>query len=890
LVCDVTTEGRSPDRRDRQKPDFRTLFESAPGLYLVLTPDLEIIAASDAYLRATMTARTKILGRYLFDIFPDNPGDATATGTRNLRASLERVRTTKTADVMAVQQYDIRRPDSEGGAFEERYWSPVNSPVCDADGELAYIIHRVEDVTEFIRLKRQDSEQARRTEVLQDRAERMEAEIFTRAQQLQDVNRQLRAANAELAEREVERTRLSEQLHRLDQLKTQFFANVSHELRTPLTLILGPVEQMLSAADVPDAWTTPLGVIRRNARTLLRHVNDLLDVARLDAGRLQPRYVDLDIARLVREAAANFDGVAQQREITYDVTTPARLDAEVDPDKIVRVVLNLLSNAFKFTPRHGRVTCQLHAGRGPKAKWINLEITDTGPGIPVELRDAVFERFFQAEQSAIRRFDGTGLGLTIVKDFVDLHDGRITLTEAPGGGAAFLIQLPRRAPEGVTVGGDAHLPRPASAAAELYVPDVSVPSVPTPDTPDRPEEAAGSIVLVVEDNEDMNRFITAALGSEYVVMSAASGHEALDRALKETPDLIVTDLTMPGMSGGDLLKALRRSSSLSGVPVLVLTGRAEDEVRVELLRAGAQDYLVKPFAVDELRVRVRNLLTVKASRQALQRALASTEDDLAALARAHIARQRELEVARDEAESASRTKDEFLAIVSHELRTPLTSILGWAGMLRKHGMLENSVAERAFESIERNARTQKHLIEELLDVSSIASGRLSMEMEMLQLPEIVNRAIAATRPAADAKGINIVVSLQGATLVRADGRRLEQAASNLLSNAVKFTPPGGAVHVWLTEEGGSALLRVSDTGRGLTRDAMAHIFDTFWQGDPSASREYGGLGLGLPMVRHIVQLHGGSVEVASEGRDRGSTFTVRLPAFSGTPAECESYH
>ena len=211
-------------------------------------------------------------------------------------------------------------------------------------------------------------------------------------------------------------------------------------------------------------------------------------------------------------------------------------------------------------------------------------------------------------------------------------------------------------------------------------------------------------------------------------------------------------------------------------------------------------------------------------------------------------------------------------------------------MLRKHGVLENSVAERAFESIERNARTQKHLIEELLDVSSIASGRLSMEMEMLQLPEIVDRAIAATRPAADAKSISIVASLRDATLVRADGRRLEQVARNLLSNAVKFTPPGGAVHVWLTEDGGSALLRVSDTGRGLTRDAMAHIFDTFWQGDPSASREYGGLGLGLPMVRHIVQLHGGSVEVASEGPDRGSTFTVRLPAFSGTPAECESYH
>src|SRR5206468_11884793 len=137
----------------------------------------------------------------------------------------------------------------------------------------------------------------------------------------------------------------------------QFFANVRHELRTPLTLILGPVEQMLSAADVPDAWTAPLRVIRRNARTLIRHVNDLLDVARLDAGRLQPRYVDVDVARLVREAAANFDAAAGPRSIVYAIATPRALGAQLDPDKIVRVVLNLLSNAFKFTPPHGRITC-----------------------------------------------------------------------------------------------------------------------------------------------------------------------------------------------------------------------------------------------------------------------------------------------------------------------------------------------------------------------------------------------------------------------------------------------------------------------------------------------------------------------------------------------------
>ncbi len=180
-------------------PDFRALFESAPGLYLVLTPSFMIVAVSDAYLQATMTKRGEILGRHLFEVFPDNPDDPAATGVSNLRASLDRVLQHRAPDTMAVQKYDIRRPESEGGGFEERYWSPVNSPVMGANGEVAYIIHRVEDVTEFIRLKQAGSEQNRITDELRTRAAEMEAEIFKRAQQIQEANNRLRA---ELAARQ----------------------------------------------------------------------------------------------------------------------------------------------------------------------------------------------------------------------------------------------------------------------------------------------------------------------------------------------------------------------------------------------------------------------------------------------------------------------------------------------------------------------------------------------------------------------------------------------------------------------------------------------------------------------------------------------------------------
>jgi len=176
-------------------PDFQALFQSAPVLYLVLAPDLAILAVTDAYLHATMTRREDILGRGVFDVFPDNPNDPSATGVRNLRTSLQRVLQDKTSDAMAVQKYDIRKPESEGGGFEERYWSPVNSPVLGPDGKVLYIIHRVEDVTEFIRLKQQGLAQEKTTEELRTHAGQMEVEIYQPAAEVQEANRRLEATN-----------------------------------------------------------------------------------------------------------------------------------------------------------------------------------------------------------------------------------------------------------------------------------------------------------------------------------------------------------------------------------------------------------------------------------------------------------------------------------------------------------------------------------------------------------------------------------------------------------------------------------------------------------------------------------------------------------------------
>ena len=190
------------------RPNFRALFESSPGLYLALTPDLHIIAVTDAYLRATMTTRRTIVGRYLFDVFPDNPEDDSATGVGNLRASLERVLASRRADVMAIQKYDIRRPEADGGGFERRYWSPINSPVLAPDDTLVYIIHRVEDVTEFVRLKQQEENRDDVADALRQRAQQVEAEIYLRGQELLAANQQLRTSNDLLNQlyRQIERS------------------------------------------------------------------------------------------------------------------------------------------------------------------------------------------------------------------------------------------------------------------------------------------------------------------------------------------------------------------------------------------------------------------------------------------------------------------------------------------------------------------------------------------------------------------------------------------------------------------------------------------------------------------------------------------------------------
>src|SRR5262249_20508885 len=238
------------------------------------------------------------------------------------------------------------------------------------------------------------------------------------------------------------------------------------------------------------------------------------------------------------------------------------------------------------------------------------------------------------------------------------------------------------------------------------------------------------------------------------------------------------------------------------------------------------------------------------------------------------------ELARSEAENANRMKDEFLATVSHELRTPLNAIIGWSHMLR-HGNLDQRNNERAFETIERNAKAQAQLVEDILDVSRIITGQLKLKIEVVDIAAVINAALDAVQLAADSKGIKLEVILdRAARHVLGDAGRLQQVVWNLLSNAIKFTPHHGRVTVRLERQDANVQIKVSDTGKGIASEFLPSVFDRFRQGDATSTRQHGGLGLGLSIVRHFVELHGGTVEATSHGENQGATFTITLPALA----------
>lgn len=660
-------------------------------------------------------------------------------------------------------------------------------------------------------------------------------------------------------------------------LETQLFANVSHELRTPLALILGPTERLLAAGGLTAAQRTDLEVIARNARSLLKYVGDLLDVAKGDAGKLEAEYSEVDLAEILRATTAHFDGFAIDRRIEYTLDVEGPISAELDAGKLQRALINLLSNAFKFTPLGGRVRC---TGRASNDRVL-IEVADSGPGVPAAQREAVFERFRQLEAGATRRFGGTGLGLSIVKDFVELQRGVVSIADAPEGGALFRIELPARAPAGALVTS----PEDSAVMIRAMVREALDSLREPPEPPPASVRAGLPLVLVVEDNADMNRFVAATLTPEFRVAAALDGRKGLDQALTLRPDLIVSDVMMPGLSGDALVREVRARPELDSIPIILLTAKADDSLRVRLLREGAQDYLSKPFFAEELRARVRNLVTMKRAREILQLDLESRTRDLESLANEVARRRRELEtaldsarVARDHADQASAMKTSFLRMVSHELRTPLTSLkLNLERLTRAREGALSPPQEEMVRRISSSAGRLHELIESLLEYARIEGGRLRVELQPFDVRELCEGVLEELAPQAEQKGLALqLLPAPALPALRSDPRLLRLVVVNLVVNAVKFTGEG-VVQVATEAQEDEHIIRVHDSGPGIPSQDHVRIFEPFEQLEPIPNKHTRGVGLGLSIVREIVEALNGRIELSSVVGE-GSTFTVALPS------------
>jgi PAS domain S-box-containing protein len=408
VIRDITDRKRV----EQMHLQFRAMFESVPGSYLVLKPDFTMVAVSDAYLKATMTKREEIIGRALFDVFPDNPQEPGATGASNLRASLNRVLENKTDDTMAIQKYDVRRPD---GVFEVRYWSPVNSPVLGADGEVEYLVHRVEDVTEFVKRK-QNSEPAGAENGMQSRMEQMEAEIYRSSQQVQSANEQLRQANEELE---------------------SFSYSVSHDLRAPLRHIDGFVDRLgkIPAVQADEKGQRFLGIISQSARHMGNLIDDLLVFSRM--GRTEMRASKVNLELMVNDVIAGLEEEIKQRNVVFNVHGLPTVHA--DPPMLHQVLVNLIGNAVKYTRTRERAEIEVAANETPEEFIISVR--DNGVGFDMEYAHklfGVFQRLHRAEE-----FEGTGIGLANVRRIIQRHGGRTWAEGKINHGATLCFSLPK---------------------------------------------------------------------------------------------------------------------------------------------------------------------------------------------------------------------------------------------------------------------------------------------------------------------------------------------------------------------------------------------------------------------------------------------------------------
>jgi signal transduction histidine kinase len=703
----------------------------------------------------------------------------------------------------------------------------------------------------------------------------------------------------------------NQKLKELDEVKSRFFANISHELRTPLTLLLAPLENLLRKFNrsFDPATRELLGTMHSNGMRLLKLINDLLDLVRMESGRMEIKSEPVEISDFVKGLASAARQVADDKRLKLETYVDPQLGTVlVDRDRLEKVVLNLVFNALKFTPAGGRVS--LHAEKlgapvsdpaqpadstdpagsrvpAPPATerpddWFVLRVSDTGMGISEKNQKHVFDRFWQADDSSKRKYQGVGIGLSLVKQFAEVMGGSVKIESQEGQGTTFTVKLPYHPAQPVpkpqaqepdsTGEFDTRTVSSEEWLANLYRRAELFPAMtPLQDTL-KPVEVMrnGRLprLLVADDEPDMLRFLKSQLNEHYDVIEAVDGQQAVEKASQFLPDVILLDMMMPEKDGLQACREIRGYTPTQNIPVILLTARADEETKLAALEVGASDFLAKPFSTTELHVRIRNLVESHQYQHKLAKQNVALESTIEQL------KETEMQLVQTE-KLASLGR--MSAGIIHEINNPLNFATTGLFTLRSKGKLlaPDQQAEYAeiLQDVEEGIKRVKTIVSDL----RMFTHPDTEHCDDVKIAEVVASSLRFLSNEWK-ENVSIETLFAEQQTIWANKNKLIHVVTNLLQNSLdamrkkSYADEKPTIRIEGRVENGTSLLRIRDNGLGIAADHLDKIFDPFF-----TTKDVGeGMGLGLSICYRIVQQYEGRISVKTEP-GKFCEFTLEFP-------------